>query len=209
MKIWVRQNFTAIEWLIGLSVSLLAVLAWLTGHNIGVKLTLADVFPVLGLVAFSLMWSHYTLGAVRRWSGRERQENDIYWAISSALVLCLIILHPLLLNATLIEAGFGLPLGSYFIAYGQTDGWFVVLGTCALIIFLLFELRHWYRKKSWWKWIDRAQVVAVVAIFIHGTQLGAETVSKWYGVMWWGMALTLLFAWVYNWKYDKAHEPRR
>lgn len=209
MKTWVRQNFSAVEWLIGIGITTLAVLAWMAGHGLGGALTLATIFPVFGLVAFGLMWSHYTLGVLRRWSGRARQEHDAYWFISAGLVLFLIVLHPVFLNIALIEAGFGLPLSSYFTAYGQTDGWFVVLGTCALIIFLLFELRHWFREKRWWRWLEYAQIVAMIAIFIHGTWLGVETANGWYAMVWWGMALTLVFAWVYNWQYDKVHAPRR
>lgn len=209
MKDWIQRNFTFVEWGVGLGVSLLSILAWAIATNSKYNLSTLDIFPVLGLVAFGLMWSHYMLGAIRRWSAYERKKNDSYWVISAGLVLCLIILHPVLLNAALIEGGLGLPIGSYFAAYGPTDGWFVVLGTSALIVFLLFELRRWFGKKQWWKWIEYAQIIAMVAIFIHGTKLGTNTTSGWYEIVWWGLALTLIFAWVYNWKYDKAHMPRR
>jgi len=209
MKTWVRNNFSLAEWLVGGIVTTLAVLAWVFGTGSSGTLSLLKIFPVFGLVAFGLMWSHYTVGTLRRWSGYERRGKDIYWAVSAGLVLALIILHPVLLNISLVEAGLGLPTSSYFAAYGNVDGWFVVLGTIALLVFLLFELHRWFKHKKWWKWIEYAQIVAMTAIFVHGTWLGNETTNSWYTVVWWGLALTLLFTWVYNWRYDKAHLPRR
>jgi len=209
MKQWVRNNFSVVEWVIGGGATIPAVLVWvLTTGGTG-ALSLLKVFPVFGLVAFGLMWSHYIAGMLRRWSGYERHGKDIYWKVSAGLVLALIILHPVLLNVSLVQAGLGLPAASYFTAYGEIDGWFLILGTVSLLIFLSFELHRWFKNRKWWKWIEYAQVVAMVAIFVHGTRLGNETVVGWYSVIWWGMALTLLFAWVYNWRYDKAHLPRR
>lgn len=209
MKRWIRENFSAVEWLVGVGISLFAILAWLTSGTIGDEITALDIFPILGLVAFGLMWSHYTLGTLRRWSGYERTGRDMYWIVSAGLVLALIILHPVLLNISLAQAGMGLPPDSWFAAYGQNDGWFIIPGVLALVVFLLFELHRWFKDRKWWKWVEYAQILAMVAIFVHATRLGYETSYTWYAALWWGMALTLVFAWVYNWKYDKAHAPRR
>lgn len=210
MKRWVWENFSTVEWFVGIGVTLLAVLAWGMNREVGDgDMSLLQIFPIFGLVAFGLMWSHYILGTLRRLVGRENKKKDAYWVVSAGLVLALIILHPILLNAALIEAGYGLPLTSYFTAYGQYDGWYVVLGTVTLVLLLLFELHRWFKDRSWWKWVERIQIVAMIAIFIHATRLGGEIAHSWYAGLWWAMGLTLVGAWVYNWKYDNEHQSRR
>ncbi len=207
MKIWLRQNFEPVEWLVGAVISLMAGLAWILSRDIGRSaLTPLDLFPLLGLVAFGLMWSHYTLGSLRRWVGYERPKKTLYWTISTGLVLLLIVAHPLLLNYSLIAAGLGLPPANYFAAYGSLEGWFAVLGMICLVVFLLFELRRWYSDRSWWRWVEYGQIVAMGAIFVHATILGREVSGGWYAGLWWVLGATLVVAWVYNWKYDHRHK---
>lgn len=209
MTSWLKQNFVLVEWLVGGIVSTLALLIWIDERNVGKDaLGVYELFPVLGLLAFGLMWSHYALGSLRRLLGREKSTHDSYWIVSSGVVLALIILHPFLLNYGLVRDGAGLPPGSYQTVYGG-DAIYLLLGTTALFIFLSYELHRWFRARSWWRYIEWAQIVGMILIFIHGTNLGGETEESWYQFVWWLLGVTLVISWVYNWKYDKAHTPRR
>lgn len=198
-----RQTFQSIEWLLGTVVTVVALTAWGTARHIGAStLTIYDVFPVFGLVAFSLMWTHYISGSIRRLMNLEKAKSDLYWSVSSGLVLAAIILHPLLLETGLIRDGLGLPPANYFTAY-QSLGWFLVLGCTALLIFLSFETKRWWGEKSWWKWVEFAQIPALIAIFIHSSVLGRELSVPWFRTIWWLYGLTLVGAWIYNYYYDK------
>lgn len=198
--------FRSMEWAVGVGVLVTATVAWMQSRNIlqhGVNEF--SLFPLFGLVAFMLMWSHFVFGAVRRLMGLKKSAAGIYWPISSAFVLALIILHPLLLNYRLIVDGLGLPPSSYEMVYGSKAA-FLMLGTVCLLIFLMFELQRWFHDKNWWKYVEYAQVAAMIGIFIHALMLGQELTVKWFLVLWWLYGLLLICAWVYNYIYDKARK---
>lgn len=197
------KKFRSIEWAVGAGVSLVVITAWAIGREaLSGGLSAYDIFPLFGLLAFGLMWSHYVLGSIRRTMGLKRQDNSQYWKISTGLVLFSLIAHPLILNSALISEGLGLPPASYEAAYG-TKAIILLLGSAALVIFLAFELRHWFRDRSWWKYVDGAQVFAMAAIFIHALILGRELTMIWFVIIWWLMGVSLVASIVYNRLYDR------
>ncbi len=203
-----KKVFHFIEWTCAAIVLATVFVAWIQSRNIFERgVDEFSLFPLLGLMAFVLMWSHYIFGAVRRGMGVAKDQAGIYWPASSALVLVLIILHPLLLNYRLIADGLGLPPGSYELAYGN-KAVFLVLGTACLLVFLMFELRRWFRDAAWWKYVEYAQVVAMIGIFIHSLELGRELTLPWFLTLWWIYGLLLVGAWVYNYRYDSRVKPK-
>ncbi len=198
------KRFQLLEWARGLFVVLTAVIVWLQVRGVE-SLSIYDIFPLFGLLAFGLMWTHYVNGAFRRMWGVAKAKNDTYWAVSSGLVLALIILHPLLLNYGLVRDGLGLPPASYAAAYPGNES-FVLLGTVALLVFLAYELRRWYKHASWWKYINYAQLAAMVAIFIHALMLGRELSVGWYLALWWLYGISFVIAVVYSHWYDNKNK---
>lgn len=197
------KAFHSIEWVVVTGVLVTIFVAWGQSRNVFARgIDELSLFPLFGLVAFVLMWSHFVFGAVRRLMGLRKSAAGMYWSISSAFVLALIILHPLLLNYRFIVDGLGLPPMSYELAYGS-KAVFLMLGTVCLLVFLMFELRRWFSRKTWWKYIEGAQIAAMIGIFIHALVLGQELRIGWFLVLWWCYGLLLVAAWVYNHEYDK------
>lgn len=190
------------SWLLGLLVLLLAVVVWAGERLDGGSLTTYDTFPLLGLGAFSLMWTHYVLGSLRRSLGVPALENKQYSTITSLVVLVLILLHPGLLVFQLYRDGFGLPPQSYLEVYGAMK-FAIGLGSMALIIFLLFELKRKFQKKSWWKFVEYAQIIAMAMIFYHGLSLGRELSIGWYRLVWYLYGISLFSAILYNTRHDR------
>lgn len=203
-------KFQRIEWGLGILVVAASVLAWYQGRNVaaGGGLSVYDLFPLFGLLAFGLMWTHYVNGALRRYWKLEKSKNDLYWTVSVGLVLVLIIGHPLLLNYGLLRDGLGLPPGSYSSAYPGKEQ-FLMLGTFALLLFLAFELRRWFSDKSWWKYVEYAQLVAMTAIFVHAVALGREVASGWFMALWWIYGITLATAVLYSRMIDMKQKEGR
>lgn len=198
--------FRTIQWVIAIAVVASMVIAWMQSRNILVRgVDELTLFPLLGLVAFAFMWSHYVFGAIRRMMGLGKGATGVYWTISSALVLALIILHPVLLNYSLISEGLGFPPGSYQAVYGN-EAPFLMLGMVCLLIFLTFELKRWFRDKTWWKYVEYAQTGAMIGIFVHALMLGQELSLRWFLILWWLYGLLLVWAWVYNYAYDKTQK---
>ncbi len=199
-----QRQFEMIEWSIAAIVVLLAVIVWaMTRIYPGENLTLFDIFPLFGLLAFSLMWTHFISGALRRgWKVTQSGKNDLYMTVSMGMVLVLIVLHPGLLWYELWREGFGLPPASYLRVY-DSQVFAALLGSVSLLIFLAFELRRWFKKEHWWKYIECAQVAAMIAIFFHALSLGGELSVGWYRVVWCVYAIVLIGATGYNYWYDK------
>lgn len=170
----------------------------------GSSLSLYDIFPLLGLLAFSLMWSHYIGGALQRYFNYDGQVLRTYFTITSSIVLALILLHPGLFVFQLWRDGFGLPPTSYLNYYTQTASHVaLILGSINLIIFLSFELHRKFRNASWWKYIEFANVLAMFAIFYHALRLGRVFSEVWYTNLWFSYGILLVVAIVYKYVYDK------
>lgn len=196
MKEFIRQKFLAIEWTLGGLAIVLPVVAWLGVRTLN-GISVYDIFPPLGLIAFGLMWTHFVMGALRRYSGYDKKGHGLYMPVSMGLVLGLIILHPGLLLLQLYKDGYGLPPLSYLTVYENQEV-YLALGSLGLTIFLAFELKRWFAHKTWWKYIELLQIVGMAAIFIHALELGREVRTGWFMGVWWVYGITLAVAVIYS-----------
>ncbi|MEP7204719.1 MAG: hypothetical protein ABI716_00820, partial [Candidatus Saccharibacteria bacterium] len=143
-------------------------------------LSIYQLFPLLGLLAFSVMWSHYMMNTLRTLWPTEKQVLSNYFRWTGYAVLVLICLHPGLLIYQRFQDGYGLPPGSYesYVAPGM--GWVTLLGTASLFIFLSFELYRFFGKRRWWQYVADASDVAMLAIIYHGLRLGTQLQQGWF-----------------------------
>lgn len=190
------------SWVLAILVLVAALAVWAEERLNGGRLTSYDLFPLMGLGAFSLMWTHYVLGSLRRSLGVAAKENKHYSKFSSLVVLILILLHPGILITQLYKDGFGLPPQSYLGVYAEAK-LALAFGSISLVIFLLFELHRKFKNRSWWKYIDYLQIIAMGLIFVHGLSLGRELSVGWYRTVWYLYGFSLIAAILYNYWYDK------
>ncbi len=181
-------------WTLGLAVTVLAIVAWGQSKNWVFDGPVAYLlFPLCGLLAFSLMWSHYIAGSLRRLNKAEKATIQKYLTITGYAVLVLICLHPGLLIWQLWRDGFGLPPDSYLQHYVSPSlKWVVMLGTISFLVFIAYEFRRWFKDKPWWKYVVYAGDAAMIAIFYHGLRLGSNTQTGWYQRVWWFYGVTLI-----------------
>jgi hypothetical protein len=202
----IAKRLQVTSWLLGLIVTLAVFTVWSQVRLTGQVLTAYDLFPLLGLVAFSLMWTHYVTDALRRYLKQDRSVLEQYFKISSGVVLVLILLHPGIFLVKLWLDGLGLPPFSYFQVYGGImQRAALVLGTLSLLVFLTYELYRWFRQAPWWKYVGYANILAMGAIFYHGLTLGDELSLTWFRVVWFFYGVTFVCAVIYN----EMHKERR
>jgi hypothetical protein len=163
-----------------------------------------QLFPVFGLLAFSLMWSHYIAAVIRMYLKVDKAVLHRYFEVTSLAVLALILAHPGLLAWQLWRDGLGLPPGSELL-YGGTMRGMVLLGMIAWLIFLAYEFRRKFENRPWWLVISVATDIAMVMIFIHSLQLGSQLQTGWFRVLWYIYGITLVVALVYI--YVKKFQP--
>lgn len=206
MHTFLKSKLNEIAWGLSAVVTLVGFMAWAQNLN----WELGDVrayefFPFLGLLAFSLMWVHYMIAGLRAGFDLESVKlNKWYFKITAAIVLFGLLLHPGLLIWQLYLDGFGLPPKSYVMNYVAPGlAWAVYLGTVSWMAFMAFELRRWYDKKSWWKYVLYANDAAIWAVYIHGLKLGADVGAPWLVYVWYvyGVLLAAAFAAIYHKKW--------
>lgn len=188
-----------VAWGLATTASILAIVAW--GSDYGWTLLPFNSyrwFPLFGLMAFSLMWTHYAVGALMTLFGWQRAELAQFYSLTGWKVLILLLLHPGLLIYQLFRDGLGLPPGSYWSYVGPGLGWVALLGTVSLLVFLAYELRRLYGQRAWWTYVARAGDVAMLAIFYHGLRLGGQ-IHGWFRFVWWFYGLTLVLILAHGW----------
>lgn len=181
------------SWSLSTIVALLAVIAW--GNSLqwhASSISAYSFFPLLGLVGFSVMWSHYVAGFLQETLGSDEQALKTYFRYTSYVVLLAILLHPGILIYQRFRDGYGLPPGSYDNYFGPSLKWVVMLGSVSLLAFLAFELHRFFGQKSWWKYVLSAGDLAMVAIFYHGLRLGDQLQSGWLRYVWIFYGLVLI-----------------
>jgi hypothetical protein len=205
-KISISENqFKAGLWIMGSVVVLMGVYVWYEQRIAGgSELGRYDFFPVLGITAFSLMWTHYVGGALRDALGFDKRVFRTYFSVTAWIVLLLILLHPGIFWFLLMRDGLGLPPGSYLTIYtDMASRAALLLGTLSLAAFLVFEFHRRFSASSWWKYVEIANIFAMGAIFYHALTLGGELSVEWFRVVWYVYGLTLAAAIGYSYIYKR------
>lgn len=186
-------------WILAGAVVLVAGLAWAQVRLGSGKITAYDIFPLFGLLAFSLMWTHYITGSLRRMLGLDAATLRSFFRLTSGAVLVLLLLHPSIFLAQLWADGFGLPPFSYLRVYeGGFERIALLLGTLSLLAFLLFEFHRVFEDSWWWKYVEYVNLAAMAAIFYHALTLGGELDLLWFKIIWFIYGVMLIVAVVVN-----------
>lgn len=159
-----------------------AVYAWGSLYDWQIT-SIYTFFPLLGLLAFSLMWTHYVAAAVNRQYGNAFNLKKYYQWTGWAVVI-LIIFHPLLLNYALWRDGLGLPPGSDLLYLGKKMLTALLLGVSALAIFLAYESKPLIEKTKFWPVMIGLNDLAMFFIFFHARWLGGSLQLQWFHTLW-------------------------
>lgn len=201
---------TAWEWALGATSLLIPYIAWSSAG--GVLSSQYSSFPLLGLWAWSLMWTHYMYGTLSLVSGRFAR-SKLYKKTSAYLALACILLHPGLLIYRLYDDTGVRPPDSYITYAGEANKLFVMFGTVALVCFLSYEvfkrLRRHSAIKRVWIWVSLSQALAMTLIFVHGLKLGSHLYGGWFQAYWVLLGCLLIPCFAVILRYDWRHRPNQ
>lgn len=206
MKPLSSKQVQIVAWSVSVVTSLIAFYAWGDLYNWRFSRFFSyQLFPLFGLLAFSLMWSHYAASVVRQVFKVDKTVLKAYFEATSLAVLVFILLHPGLLAWQLWRDGLGLPPGSEISYVAGGLGGYVILGMISLLAFLVYELRRKYEERPWWKFVGYASDIAMLLIVIHSLKLGTHLQQGWLRGLWYFYALTLVAALIFNYfkKYQR------
>ncbi|HUC88260.1 MAG TPA: hypothetical protein VMR95_03885 [Candidatus Binatia bacterium] len=198
-------------WVITLATALLAIIVW--GNSLQWHIfseSTYTLFPVFGLIAFSLLWSQYITLAVKYYFKFDGAVFAQYYNITGWLVLLAILLHPGLLIWQLWRSGRGLPPNSYLHYVIPSLKGAVILGMINLTILLLFELRRIFAKHSWWRVFTYVVDIVMFSIFYHGLRLGTQLQTGWYRKVWffYGGVFLIALLFIYRCRFVKWRKAK-
>lgn len=199
------HNNRYITWLLFILVIIVPLLGWLQLYQWQPVFTPRSIFPLLGIWAWSIMWTHYIVGAIElRYPGTIAKNK--YGQISAWFVLGLLLLHPGLLGYVQ-QQELGLVGNEGFVAYvGASSEIFVTYGIIALLIFLSYEIfmriRHHERIQKYWGFVSVSQMIAMVLIFVHGLGVGQSLQIPWIRGYWIFLGVLLMPAFYIIGKHD-------
>lgn len=190
----------ASAWSISVLVAGLGFVAWGQGVSWEFSsLSLYQLFPLFGLLAFSLMWAHYVAAALRKHSGVSKESLKSFFDLTSILVLVFILLHPGLLAYQLWQDGLGLPPNSYFQFVSSALKISIIAGMISWLAFIAYEFRRKFNKQAWWRYVQYASDAAMLLIFVHALRLGGNLQSGWFRYIWllYGISLFVILLYTY------------
>lgn len=201
MKKFVQQYIDKIAWSLAITVAGISLVGW--GQRINWQLaglSNYDLFPLFGLLAFSLMWCHYIIEGLKTGFQINKEVDRRYFEVTAWVVLVALLLHPWLFIGQLFIDGFGLPPSSYKAYIMPGLSWAIFLGVISWWAFMAFELRRKYETKKWWKYVLYANDIAIWLVYIHALRLGADLAAGWLRAVWiiFGLLLAAAFGVIYH-----------
>ena len=152
---------------------------------------LAGIFPIFGLLAFTLLWLHSISGVFEEWL-RERFNFDAFVSATALTILVSMLLHPLLL----------LPMIDFNILGLWAGGTGIRLGIIGLLLLLTYDIgkmlkrRHFFSKN--WTAILIISNIGFILTFFHSLMLGSDLQSGFMRGLWIFYGVTAILAIIYT-----------
>jgi len=154
------------------------------------------LFPLLGMLAFSIMWTQVVVGTFKE----KFHDVDIFFSRTGVAVFLLFFFHPVLAAIAQFNSVGSLSL---FDLVGPPHKKFLVLGMIAFTIFVLYEVvlrvAALRQVKKLNKFFEVASEFGVILVFIHSINLGSHLQAGLLKYIWWfyGITAVLMIGWKY------------
>lgn len=183
-----QHTYNFIVWAMLIITITLGIIAW--GQTVQwqiASLTPYQWFPLFGILAWLIMWTHYGSGYFRV-KNPSLKKPKYYAGLTGWMVLAFILLHPGILAFQQYRNDQGIPPESFINYVGEGLEIAVMAGSISLIIFLSFEVYDRMRTNTWVKKhalaLSVIQSLAMTLIFVHGLRLGTSLGDGWFRIVW-------------------------
>lgn len=194
-----RNNTLKITLIIfSLFVVLFPIYIWyLNADFVWDKLVLFEVFPVFGLIAFSVMWLHIVGGAFRR-QLESAVDFQKFVDISSAVVLVALLLHPILLFIALNSSGTLDP----YIYVTSGDEYLITIAFVAWFVFVGYDVLKKFKGREiiskHWEKIKLVSTLAFFLALIHSLGVGSDLQNGTLRLVWCFYGISAGIATIYS-----------
>ncbi len=159
---------------------------------------LSNLFPLFGILAFTLLWLHSISGVFEPFL-RKHINFDRFVHITSILILISIILHPLLLLVT-----FNFNVSNVFLVYGVK---YILIGMVGWILLIIYDIGKALKKYNFfavhWNQILIISNVGFLLTFFHSLYLGSDLQSGMLRAVWIFYGITAIIAIIYTYGIKK------
>jgi hypothetical protein len=157
---------------------------------------LANIFPLFGLAAYSILWLHVVGPAVESWIDRYVNFRR-FLDQTSPFILVFMLLHPLIV----------LYLVKFDLNFLRTGGPYIQLGLVGLVLLLTFDIGELLRRKNFvekhWEKVLLASTIGFILIFFHSINIGHDLQGGTLRVLWIFFGTTSILAAIYNYGIKK------
>ena len=154
---------------------------------------LQNLFPLFGLLAFSLLWLHSISGVFEPWL-RKQINFDKFVHSTSIIILISIILHPLLL---LVSLKFN--FSNLFLYYGEK---YIRIGVIGWLLLITYDIGKALKKYNFfaknWNKILIISNIGFLLTFFHSLALGSDLQSGTLRIIWIFYGVTAIIAIIYT-----------
>jgi len=184
--------------MLGLGVVLAAFAVWVPSLS-STGLNAYSFFPLFGLLAWSIMWTHYISGFLVVHYGAERSKP--YKTVSEVIVFFCLWLHPGILIYQLWLDNHTWPPASIVNYLGQRNTLFILGAFAAWLAFLSYDILIRLKDRPFWKrnwiWVSVVQAGAMGVIYLHAIKFGRHIQVEWFKLYWAVLGLVLLPIMIY------------
>ncbi|KKU49796.1 MAG: hypothetical protein UX71_C0005G0009 [Parcubacteria group bacterium GW2011_GWA1_47_10] len=168
---------------------------------------IATIFPLLGIMAFLLLWIHSMMGVFEPWL-RPRMPFDAFVHYTALIILFCIVLHPLLL-LILIEFNFALLFSGNPLA--------ISLGVAGFLLLITYDIGKALKRREFftrhWNTILLISTIGFILTFFHSLMLGSHLQSGPLRALWIFFGTTAILATIYTYgvkrlRYNQNNEKR-
>jgi hypothetical protein len=155
---------------------------------------LGNLFPLLGLLAFTMLWLHIVGAGLEGWL-RKHVDFEAFVERTSYLIFILMLLHPIL---ALVTYDFDI-----YVLGGEYGVWFVRLGVVGLALLLVYDVGRALRNKAFfirhWQKVLIVSTIGFFVIFYHSLSIGSDLQSGFLRILWifYGVSAALSFIYAY------------
>jgi hypothetical protein len=171
---------------------ILPIFAHIRNVSWGDSSLVISLFPIFGLLAFTLLWLHAMSGVFEEWL-RERFNFDAFVHWTALIILVSMLLHVFML-LTLIK--FDLP--SLF----EHSPVAMTLGLIGFILLLTYDIGKLFKKREFfsrnWNSILIISTIGFILIFFHSLMIGSDLQSGWLRWLWIFYGVTAILATIYT-----------
>ena len=153
------------------------------------------LFPLLGLLAFSIMWAQVVVGKFKNYFNKIFSTHK-FFVRTGLTVLILFLSHPIVAAIAQWKSSKLLPLESIFSLVGPSQRIFIIFALISFVSFVMYELVLRLSKfrivQKIAPFVEFFSSIGVILVWIHSINIGSHLQTGLLRITWWFYGITTI-----------------